>query len=283
MPSDLKSVGMRVLVVGIVICGALGYYEYGRSGPSRSNVPTRRAYVLAWEEARRPFWKSLSYTSLSDEAGIREGVNSAIAKSALLGQLKQESRSKLADTLFTFLTALGATSPDKYLQSISPLRRLRDTPENDAHLLLSFKLLTGSPLNSRVGSREVLDRFWQGRPDIPSRLTAVSIADPRGSAFSVDEWDGSDREKWRYDDNVMRDWSNEASSAFVRTTVCPESSQAIVKQFGVVQRVGLDVAAVGGDQHYVPIHIRLFWSPNCMCWRAEDVFVQTDELLFWPI
>ena len=166
---------------------------------------------------------------------------------------------------------------------MGPLRRLRDTPENDSHLLLSYKLFTGSPLNSDVGSREVLERFWQGRPDIPSRLTAVSIADPRGSAFSLDEWDGSDHEKWRYDENVMRDWSNEASSAFVRTTICPESSQAIVKRFGVVQRVGLDLAAIGGSQHYVPIHIRLFWSPNCKCWRAEDIFVQTDELLFWPL
>lgn len=274
---------IRVLAAAGVIGAALLYYSFSVRQSAAQRLRRRIPSVVAWESEQRPFWESLSYVKLSNAAGVRRSVRSAIIASPLLKRLTDAQSDRLIAVVSQALFALGAQSPDEYLKRIEPLRALRSSLADDMHLLLSYKMMTESPMPGDMPPREVLEKFWRGAATIRPRCSEASIGDRMGLVFGLTEWDGKSRQKWEHDDNNSEKWANPASTTFVRLTAPAVDFHQIVDRHGQALRLSIDLVVRNKQKHCVPICLIFAWDPDATDWSFVDAFIQTDERLFWPI
>jgi flagellar basal body-associated protein FliL len=278
-----RSVVIRIAAVAVVLLAAYLYYHFFAVRAETAATTARIPNVVKWEESRRPFWNTLKYISLSDRDAIRDSLGKSVAGSPLLSGLTQPQKTALIESSVVAIQSLRAETPDEYLEAILPLRRLRSDVKDDTHLLLSYKMLTGQPVSVDMSPRDLLTVFLQGRPDLQSRATEISVGDSRGIVLALGEWDGKSRERWKDDSNWTEEWANEASTSFVRLTEPPETPSSLIERNGSVLRLSMSFVVRNADEHCVPLYFGFCWDPGAESWCFESAYIQTDEPLFWPI
>lgn len=240
--------------------------------------------VVEWEDSKKPIWSSLQYVTLRNASEVNNSLSAAIDRAPHLSRLTPAQRLSLIQTLGTLFVALGATTPQEYLDLIKPLRKPRYAPQENALVRYEYKKLTGRPIPRDLSTAQALELFWKGRQGGPSHPVEASLNDPKGLAFGIGDFDAQWKSKNRQNDpNYQEMWGNPASTGFVPLTVPLEDSDDTLRKDGIVLRIDADTVFRSVEHCYAPVCVRLFWSTITERWWVEYVNIQMDENFFWPI
>ncbi len=285
-----KNVVAFVLLVGAVGSYVLWRFTISASTPPLEPLPAEVVQSFKnWSTRLEPDWNTSKMTTLEDFGGLWRAIAALVDGVSPPAEMALPSSKKEAiiECLATFFYSWSSSDAETYLRRMESYRMPIEHAADGVAVLGAYRELTGNTLPLHLPTKEVLQRLWAGRTDVPGRPIAISLSPPNATIdFHLYNPDGDPRNSTRLS-NMSAETSNRWFGPLATSLPClttPKTTMADVRrEYGPwLERVFVGVVVQASTGERFPLQIRCFWSPSDGKWQLVSVGAVTLEYVAWP-